>query len=360
MKGKQERLKACFQFTRDKFSLDVDLEISCRGVTALFGPSGCGKTTLLRLIAGLEHADGSLFLCDEVWQDDTQFIPAHERSIGYVFQEASLFPHLNVLRNLLYGFRRIPYRQRHVKLQHAVELLGLDQLLKRKPQGLSGGERQRVAIARALLTSPKLLLMDEPMSALDQNSKAEIMPYLQRLHSELAIPVLYVSHAADEVAQLADHLVLMDNGRITSQGPMKTMRKHLTLSSSNGISDVTTAFEATVIEYDEIFHITYLQVGDVGLSVPGIVAAMGESVELLLNADDISLSLEPIVDSSILNMIPVRLGAMAERKPAHVQLSLQSSMGQILAQVTRRSVKEMGLHPGKEIYALLHRVSIND
>ncbi|MDH5183280.1 MAG: molybdenum ABC transporter ATP-binding protein [Gammaproteobacteria bacterium] len=354
----EQRMEVCLRHERENFLLDVDFSVSCRGVIAIFGPSGCGKTTLLRLIAGLEQGQGYLKLCDEVWQDETVFIPTHERPIGYVFQESSLFPHLSVLRNLLYGYRRIPYRQRHVKLEHAVELLGIGHLLQRKPQGLSGGERQRVAIARALLTSPKLLLMDEPISALDQNSKAEIMPYLQRLHSDLAIPVLYVSHAADEVAQLADHLVLMKNGRVESQGSINKMRKHLHLTSHISTSDESTGFEATVIDYDDAFHITYLEAGGVRLSVIGIVASVGESVELSINAEDISLSLEPIKDSSILNMIPVRLGSMAERKPAHVQISLDSGLGPLLAHTTRKSVKELVLHPGKEVYAVLHNLTV--
>ena len=200
---------------RRGFTLDVALALPQTGVTALFGPSGCGKTTVLRALAGLERAAGRVALGAEVWQDDAagRFVPTHERAIGYVIQEAALFPHLDVRRNLAYGLKRIAPGERRIALDQVVELLGITHLLERRPDTLSGGERQRVAIARALATSPKLLLMDEPLAALDAKRKAEVLPYLDRLHAELGIPIVYVSHAIDEVARLADHLVLMDAGR---------------------------------------------------------------------------------------------------------------------------------------------------
>ena len=212
---------------RPGFTLDVDLQLPGRGVTALFGPSGCGKTTCLRAIAGLVRAQpGRVEVNGEVWQDDAQGLwrATHERALGYVFQEASLFAHLDVRRNMEYGLRRLPPARRRVSLEQAVELLGIGHLMERKPQALSGGERQRVAIARALATSPRLLLMDEPLAALDQARKAEILPYLERLHDELAIPVLYVSHAPDEVARLADHVVYLEAGRARAVGARRRRR----------------------------------------------------------------------------------------------------------------------------------------
>ena len=358
-----QHLEVALQYQREAFSLDVDVTISARGVTAIFGPSGCGKTTLLRLISGLERSPGRIKLCDEVWQDEETFLPTYERSIGYVFQEASLFPHLSVLRNLLYGFRRIPYRERKVKLQHAVALLGLGALLERKPQSLSGGERQRVAIARALLTSPRLLLMDEPMSALDQNSKAEILPYLQRLHDELAIPVLYVSHSADEVAQLADHLIVMDGGRIKAQGPIKLMREHLPVAIRNRgghQSSTVSSFSAVVREYDDVFHLSLLDANGLAITVAGQYASIGETLQLCIAADDISIVSEPLLASSSLNCIAVTIGKMEERKPAHVALTLKAELGSLSVCVTRKSVNDMGLHPGKDVYALLHKIDIID
>ena len=203
-------IRACFRLQRAGFMLDVDAQFPLRGITALFGASGSGKTTLLRCIAGLERASGSLRVGDETWQDEKIFLPVHRRTLGYVCQEASLFPHLSVRANLEYGYRRIAPFERKVQLEQVVGWLGLNQLIGRvDPAQLSGGERQRVAIGRALLTSPRLLLMDEPLSALDTRSKQEILPYLEALHRELEIPVLYVSHALDEVARLADHLLLL-------------------------------------------------------------------------------------------------------------------------------------------------------
>jgi molybdate transport system ATP-binding protein len=219
------------------FSLDVDLHLPGRGVTALYGHSGSGKTTCLRCIAGLERAEqGFIQINDEVWQDSERriFVPPHKRALGYVFQEASLFPHLSVLANLQFGLKRIAKAQRRVDMAQATELLGIGHLLERHPQHLSGGERQRVGIARALLTSPKLLLMDEPLAALDSQRKNEILPYLQRLHDELDIPVLYVSHAQDEVARLADHLVLLSDGKALASGPIGETLARLDLPMALG------------------------------------------------------------------------------------------------------------------------------
>ena len=215
MNGQASVIKARFQLDYPGFALDVDLALPGTGVTALFGHSGSGKTTLLRLMAGLEtSAHGRLSINGEVWQDGPALIlPTHRRNLGYVFQEASLFAHLNVQRNLVYGMRRVPPAQRQVSLDHAVALLGIGHLLQRLPETLSGGERQRVAIARALATSPQILLMDEPLAALDVRRKEEILPYLQRLHDELNIPIVYVTHSPDEVVRLADHLVLLGRGQ---------------------------------------------------------------------------------------------------------------------------------------------------
>ncbi len=223
------RLVAALRTTLGAFRLDVDLDVPARGVTAIFGPSGCGKTTVLRAIAGLERASGSLRVAGETWQDDARgvFVPTHERGVGYVFQDAALFAHLTVRENLEYGLRR---RERRGKgslappaallgLQHVVALLGVEALLDRSPSRLSGGERQRVALARALVAGPRLLLMDEPLASLDAARKAEVLPYLERLRDEVAIPALFVSHALDEVARLASHVVLMEAGRVVASGP---------------------------------------------------------------------------------------------------------------------------------------------
>jgi molybdate transport system ATP-binding protein len=222
MSGSAERLiQASFVLQRGEFTLDASFSSPAHGVTALFGPSGSGKTSLLRCIAGLEHASGRLNINGEVWQSDTTFVPTHKRPLGFVFQEASLFPHQSVRTNLEYGYKRIKPSERKVQVEQVVEWLGLGSLIGRgDPAQLSGGERQRIAIGRALLTSPRILLMDEPLSALDAASKQDILPYLERLHRELNIPVLYVSHAVDEVARLADHLMLLEKGRVVASGEL--------------------------------------------------------------------------------------------------------------------------------------------
>ena len=201
----------------------MDLHLPGSGITVLFGASGSGKTSVLRCVAGLERAHPGLVVVDgEVWQDDTAqvFLPTHQRALGYVFQESSLFAHLDVLGNLRYGLKRARSAQAEATLQTAIELLGIGRLLQRRPGQLSGGERQRVAIARALATSPRLLLLDEPMAALDLARRQEIMPWLERLRDELHIPMLYVTHSADELARLADHLVVLEGGQVKAAGPV--------------------------------------------------------------------------------------------------------------------------------------------
>ena len=204
-------VEARFAGARGTFRLEAALTLEPGAITALSGPSGAGKTTLLRCLAGLTWLPGEVTVGDEVWQDDRRFVPTHRRAVGVVFQETSLLPHLSVRGNLLYGARRAGAE---AALGETAELLGLEQLLDRGPANLSGGERQRVALARALLTRPRLLLMDEPLSSLDAEAKAEILPYLDRLHRTLAIPALYVTHDAGEIARLADRVLLMRDGRV--------------------------------------------------------------------------------------------------------------------------------------------------
>ena len=253
-----EDIRARFNLSLHGFTLDVDLGLPGRGVTALFGPSGCGKTTLLRCIAGLQPTKhGLVSVNDEIWQDERTYVPTHRRPLGYVFQEASLFGHLSVRGNLEYGLKRVPPARRRVAQRDVIEMLGIGPLLDRASGTLSGGERQRVAIARALGVSPRLLLMDEPLASLDVARKQEILPYLQRLHDDLDIPVLYVSHSPDEVARLADHVVLLSQGRAVAQGGLHETLARLDLSGAFA-DDVGVVIDAVVAQHDDADHFSRL------------------------------------------------------------------------------------------------------
>ncbi|HQT30595.1 MAG TPA: molybdenum ABC transporter ATP-binding protein [Thiobacillus sp.] len=241
-------IEARFKTALGAFSLDLELQFPSRGVTALFGHSGSGKTTLLRLIAGLMRAPGRLTVNGETWQDDTTFLPTHRRALGYVFQEASLFPHLSVRANLEYGMTRVPPAERTLQWDAVIGWLGLAPLIAQQPHQLSGGQRQRVAIGRALLSSPRLLLMDEPLAALDAPARDEILPCLDRLHRELAIPILYVSHSADEVARLADHLVCLEGGRVSWQGAAAEGLARLGVLPAHRVRVVAHAGDTTTLE----------------------------------------------------------------------------------------------------------------
>ena len=343
---------------RGDFALDAEMNVPLSGVTAVFGPSGCGKTTLLRAIAGLEAGvDGYLRVGDQIWQDQHRFIAPHRRPLGYVFQEASLFPHLSVRRNLDYGYRRIAAADRRVDFAEAVELLGVGPLLDRRPQELSGGERQRVAIARALLVSPRLLLLDEPLSALDLESKAAILPYLERLHRELEIPVLLVSHTTDEVAQLTDYLVLMGAGRVRAVGPIAEMltRLDLPLASSDNAEAM---IEALVVSHDADDHLSYLAFSGGQFAVPRLDLPLGNSLRLRILARDVSLTLERQTGTSILNIFPVKVAEVRDSGPSQVLVRLWASDACLLARVTRRSARLLDLRQGKGLYAQVKSVAI--
>lgn len=351
-------LEARFTIERGAFTLDAELTVPGRGVTAIYGPSGCGKTTLLRAIAGLERdPHGYLEVGDEIWQDDDCFLPPHRRSLGYVFQEADLFSHLSVSQNLEYGFKRVSRAERHVDFQEAVALLGLGDLLDRHTQDLSGGERQRTAIAQALLTSPRLLLLDEPLTGLDAVGKAEILPYLERLHQELDIPVLYVSHASDEVARLADHLVLLREGRVLASGPIGEMLTRFDLPLSRGV-DAEAIIEAEVVDHDEIYHLTRLAFAGGHFNVTREELAIGQSVRLRILARDVSLTLERQTGTSILNILPVTVAETVNEGPAQVLVKLSAGGAFLLSRITRKSAEALQISPGKPVYAQIKTVAL--
>jgi molybdate transport system ATP-binding protein len=351
-------IEARFHIERGNFSLDVDLTIPERGVTALFGPSGCGKTTLLRAIAGLEASqNGYLKVGDEIWQDEQKNLPPHQRPIGYVFQEPSLFAHLNVQRNLEYGLKRLRGVTPKVSLEHAVELLGIGHLLDRKPHQLSGGEQQRVAIARALAVSPAMLLMDEPLAALDLIRKQEILPYLESLHRELDIPVLYVSHSREEVARLADHLVLLEAGRVQAAGTVSELFSRLDLALAHG-PDTETVIKAVVSGYDDEFELSYLDFPGGRFSVAGKRLPLGSAARLQVLARDVSLTLEHQSKTSILNIFPATVDEMTNEGTAQITVKIKIGSVPVLVRITRKSATELGLQPGQAVYAQVKSVAL--
>ena len=347
-----DRLHARFRIERANFLLDVSLDLPGHGVSALFGPSGCGKTTCLRAMAGLERAQGSMRLNGEVWQDDQAkvWLPPHQRRLGYVFQEASLFPHLSVRQNIEYGMRRTPAALRRVALEQASELLGIAQLMDRNPETLSGGERQRVAIARALATSPQVLLMDEPLAALDAQRKAEVLPYLDRLHQSLDIPIIYVSHSADEVARLASHLVLLESGKVLASGETSQIMSRLDLPLAHG--DAASALiDATVTGYDAADQLLTLQFSGGTLHLPTAqTRAPGEPMRLRVMAREVSLARSRYADNSILNTLPARITHIQPEGPGQVLVRLDANGTVLLARITQRSSNTLKIVVGENIY----------
>src|SRR3989338_9158141 len=384
-------IEARFDLSYPGFALHAEFQVFAHGVIALFGPSGSGKTTLLRCIAGLEPmANGMLQVKDEVWQSGAKSMPVHQRPLGFVFQEASLFPHLSVRQNLEYGLKRIPPGQRKVQLEQVVEWLGLGKLIERdSPAGLSGGERQRVAIARALLTRPRLLLMDEPLSALDAAgkrrrgpfarplppgpppllraeplsaldaaSKREILPYLERLHGELDIPVIYVSHSLDEVARLADQLVLMDQGRIIASGALNEMLGRLDLPTAH-LDDAGAVIEAGVAAHDEEYHLTRLDFSGGSLWVSRVEREIGSMVRARVLARDVSIAPLAPQGSSISNILAARIDEIRDEGADRANLRLSVGSGQLLlSRITRRSRDQLNLVVGMEVFAQVKSVAL--
>ncbi len=340
------------------FTLDVKLELPAQGCTALYGPSGCGKTTLLRCIAGLERARGQVRLGEQVWQDDAQgqWLPTHRRGLGYVFQEASLFTHLDVAANIRFGLQRTPAARRKVDGQALVQLLGIEHLLARPVATLSGGERQRVAIARALATSPQLLLMDEPLAALDPARKAEVLPYLEALQRNLSIPMLYVSHAPQEVLQLADRVVLLRQGRVQQWGDTAQLLGQL----DHPLGDAATALICGHIQaHDTDQHLSTIAFADGILLLPAALhLPLGSAVRIGVAARDVSLSLAPLPHSSILNSLPAHITGLRPDGDGQVLVALAVGSTALLARISQRSAQQLALTPGQAVWAHVKGIAL--
>jgi len=354
-----EGIVAKFYLQKGNFVLDLKFNAPKQGVIAIFGPSGSGKTTLIRCIAGLECTSiGFLSVNEHCWQDESRhfFLPTHQRSLGYVFQEANLFPHLTVEKNLHYGWQRTPIAQRKITPDEVAELLGVTPLLKRHPIHLSGGERQRVAIARALLISPKLLLMDEPLAALDDQSKIEILPYLEKLHTELSIPILYITHSLVEVMRLADHILVIDRGKLVANDSLSIILTRLDLPFTK-TEEAGVVIEAKIIEHDKDFHLTYLTFADEKITIHKINSPIGQSVRVSIKARDVSLALVNET-SSILNIFQATITQLVEEEQAVVMVQLNVKGYPLLARITRKSVSLLNLTVGMVIYARVKSIAL--
>lgn len=343
-----------------QFTLDARFDAPTPGVVALFGRSGCGKTTMINVIAGLLRADDARIEIDGRVLEETStntYMAPEQRRIGYVFQDGRLFPHMTVARNLQYGLKRAPAAVRVSTFDQIVELLGLEGLLERHPFELSGGERQRVSLGRALLSQPSLLLLDEPLAALDAARREEVLPYLEKLRDHLSIPMVYVSHQFDEVLRLATHVVLMESGRILAQGSPGAISLLPSLRAIVGPDSVGSVLDGLVTRVDPDSGMAEMSVGDGSLSVSVRDAAVGDSVRVQLLARDIILATEAPRNLSVRNELRGRVVQLVPDESDAVLVTVDIGGGSVLSRVTRNAVESLGLKPGMTVWVLVKAVS---
>lgn len=359
----QEPNRIVLTLSRPGDGLAVDLTLPQRGITVIFGPSGSGKTTLLRCIAGLEKAQSGLVqIAGNTWQDDQSgiFLPTWKRSLGYVFQEACLFDHLDVRGNLEYACQNARPASRWNDLDAIITMLGIAPLLHRATQGLSGGERQRVAIARALATEPKILLLDEPLSAIDHARRRDILPWLEKLRDELHIPMLYVTHAADEVARLADTLVVLESGRVKASGPVAEVLSQIDSPVMLG-EDTGVLLSGTFRQRDDAWHLACVAFSGGQLWLRDSGHLSGSSARLRVLARDVSIATQPPHHTSIQNVLPCTVKAI--RPDTHAsQVLVQLACGDnlLLSRITARAAHTLALCEGKPVWAQVKSVALVD
>ncbi len=358
------QLDARFRLDYPGFRLDIECAFPLDGTVAVFGVSGSGKTTLLRCIAGLPPvASGSLACGRDIWQDDARgiFVPIERRRVGVVFQEARLFPHLNVERNLTYGLKRTPPSRRRITFDQVSELLGLARVLRRRPHQLSGGEQQRVAIGRALLTSPRLLLMDEPLVSLDQERKQDIFPFIKRLNRELGIPVLYVTHDLNEILQLAQHMVLMKRGSVAATGSIPEVFARLDLPELVESNVAGAVLETRIAEHEHRFGLTRVEFSGRSLFIPQQALPIGAPLRIRIPAFDVSVTVDPPpASSSMLNVLEATIVEMGPSSGNGYAVEVKLDAGRpLLAMITRKSCQRLKLKVGQKVHAQFKAVALS-
>ncbi len=344
---------------------DFDVEARFEGagrLTALFGPSGSGKSTLINLIAGLIRPNEGRIEVDGKVLVDTKagvYVPRHKRRIGMVFQDARLFPHMSVRSNLLYGRWFTPAAERYMEMDAIVDLLGIGALLDRKPSNLSGGEKQRVAIGRALLSSPRLLLMDEPLAALDEARKGEILPYIERLRDEMKIPIVYVSHSVAEVARLASDVVVLARGMVAASGPVTEILQRLDLLPASERGEGGSLVETVVQRHDDAFSMSVLSSAAGEIHVPRIDIAIGQPVRLRIRARDVMIATERPKGLSALNILAGRIDGIADGAGGEREVRIDCNGVSVLSRITEQSRQALALAPGLPVYAVVKTVSFD-
>ncbi len=357
------RLTARFDVTRPAFRLQVDLDVSAAGVTAVFGPSGSGKTTLLRCMAGLERSpEGFMRLGDETWQDESLglYTPISRRSVGYVFQEPRLFPHLSVRSNLRYGFERTPTADRKLTVTRVADILDITHLFDRRPHTLSGGERQRVAIGRALLTSPRLLLLDEPLTGLDAPRKRDILAFITRVRRELDVPIVYVSHTVSEIVQLADRVIVLRDGRLVTVGALNQVFSLPDFSRMVEPQELGAVIETRVTGHEPEFDLTRLSFNQHTLYVPMQALDIGSLLRVHIHSRDVAVALGPPAGpTSVLNVMEATVTAIGNTQGASVDVALD--IGEtLIARITRKSLAILALRPGQRVWASIKAVALHE
>lgn len=346
------------------FTLELSQSITLDGATAVFGPSGAGKTTLMRLIAGFEAPDyGRIALGTDVWfdADDNINLAPHKRPVGYMFQDARLFPHLSVLGNLNYADKRTANEQVAYTLDDVAKAFAITPLLYRRIETLSGGERQRVALARTLLSRPKLLLLDEPLAALDRQRKNDILPYLKDLPSRFGVPAIFISHDIDEVSQLADRVLVMAAGRMQAYGAAAPVISNLDLEPLTGKHDVGSLLEGSVAEHDTRLHLTRVAIGDASLTLPlNLALVPGSVLRLRIRAQDVAIATSQPRDISIRNVVPGKIaGIKSDPQSAYAEANIDIGHAELRAQITRAALEALKLEKGANVFALVKSVSID-